>query len=214
MSTIPAPPPRHALGWPAGSIRAILALGVLGYLWLLALTPAQEDGRAVFPKQASQAFVYLQLLMVLILAHFFVAHGKTIGHHVSMGSPLGMPRGSVRLLLLGGYLGLAYYMYHTKPEFQVPDTAPILVMLAVLLTAFLIGHWITSFMYRVSGGVLPAWFQDIQAWFALIGLLLLGIIVLFRLVINKSVPLESQIDLNTMETALAAVVGFYVGARS
>ena len=38
MSTVPAPFPRHALGWPAGSIRAILAFGVLGYLWILART--------------------------------------------------------------------------------------------------------------------------------------------------------------------------------
>jgi hypothetical protein len=213
MSIVPQPPIRHALGLPAGSIRAILAFGVLAYLWVLALT-AQSEGQLVFGKEASQAFVYLQLLMVLMLAHFFVAHGKTIGRHVSTGSPLHMPKGSVRFLLLGGYLGLAYYMYHLQARFQIPETAPLILMLAVLLTAFIIGHWVTMLVSGMSGPQLPAWFQDVQAWFALLGLILLGVIVIFRFVINPSMALESQIDLNVVETALAAIVGFYFGARS
>ncbi len=211
MSTHPPTLARHALGLPAGSVRALLAFGVLGYLWILALT-GHEEGK--FSKEASQAFVYLQLLMVLILAHFFVAHGKTIGRHISAGSPLNLPKGSVRFLLLGGYLGLAYYMYHTQARFEVPESGPLILMLAVLLTGFLIGHWITAVVYRLSGPQLPAWFQDVQAWFALLGLLLLGVVVIFRFVINPSMPLEKQIDLNAVETALAAIVGFYFGARS
>ena len=213
MSTVPAPLPRHALGWPAGSIRAILAFGVLGYLWILALTPARDQDGVII-QEASQAFIYLQLLMVVILAHFFVAHGKSIGGQVSRSSPLGMPRGSVRFLLLGGYLGLAYYIYVTKPEFHVPQTRLVLIMLAVLLSAFLSGHGLTTLMNRIYRGQLPAWFQDVQAWFALMGLLVLGIIVIIRLVINYSLPLEKQIDLNILETVLAGIVGFYFGARS
>src|SRR5258707_13249355 len=105
MSPAPANTmPRHALGLPAGSVRALLAFGVLGYLWVLALAPTRE-GKSLLTEnlQASQAFIYLQFLMVLILAHFFTAHGRSIGHQVSRRSPLGLPRGSVRILLLGGY---------------------------------------------------------------------------------------------------------------
>ena len=213
----PAPAPayqRHALGWPAGSIRALLAFGVLAYLWILALTPGKEGEGPLAQTRASQAFIYLQVLMVLILAHFFAAHGRTIGSHISPRSPLGLPRGSVRLLLLAGYLGLAYYMYHTKMFFQVPDTGPVVLMLAVLLSAFVLGHLITWMVLGATGGRMPAWFQDVQAWFALLGLLVLGIIVIFRLVINVSLPLEQQVNLDVVEMILAGIVGFYFGARS
>jgi hypothetical protein len=214
MSTTPATAHRHALGWPAGSIRALLAIGVLAYLWILALIPGEEGASLLAREQVSQAFIYLQVLMVLILAHFFVSHGKTIGSHISTRSPLGLPRGSVRFLLLAGYLGLAYYMWVTKPTFQIPQSGPVLLTLAVLLTAFIVGHMMTVVVGGLSGGRVPAWFQDIQAWFALLGMLLLGIVVIVRLVINYSLPLENQLSLDMMEAVLAGIVGFYFGARS
>ena len=200
--------PRHALGLPAGSIRAILALGVLGYLWLLVLNPGKDN-----QPQASRAFIYLQVLMVLILAHFYTAHGKTIGGTASDRSPLGLPRGSVRILLLGGYLGLAYYMYRNHTSFQIPETGPVFLDLAILVSSFVMGHFITGLVVGIAGGM-PAWFQDIQAWFALIALLILGIIVLIRLVINTNVGYEKQIDPEIVEMILAGFVGFYFGARS
>ena len=205
---------RHALGLPAGSIRALLAIGVLAYLWVLVLIPGKEGKGLLVEKEASQAFIYLQFLMVLILAHFFTAHGKTIGSQVSRGSPLGLPSGSVRLLLLAGYLGLSYYLYTTKPTFAMPESGPVLLLLAILLSAFFVGYWVTAIVRGLFGGWLPAWFQDIQAWFALMGLLLLGIIVMVRLVINPGLQQQTQIDLGTMEAILAGVVGFYFGARS
>jgi hypothetical protein len=214
MSTAAVQHPRHALGWPAGSIRALLAFGVLAYLWIIALSPGEEGQPLLAQKQASQAFIYLQFLMVLILAHFFVAHGRTIGSQVSARAPLGLPRGAVRLLLLGGYLGLAWFLYTYRPAFQLPETGPMVLLLAVLLTAFIFGHWITVLMRSLAGGSLPAWFLDVQAWFALLGLLLLGVIVIFRLVINTSLPLEKQVGLDVIEAILAGIVGFYFGARS
>jgi hypothetical protein len=212
MST--ATPQRHALGWPAGSIRALLALGILAYLWILALVRDRDGKPLLHEPHASQAFVYLQFLMVLILAHFFVAHGKTIGAHLSPRSPLGLPRGSMRIILLAGYLGLAYFLYATSLEFEMPETGPVILQLAVLLSAFILGHWITAVILWLGRGVLPAWFQDVQAWFALLGLLLLGIVVIVRLVINTSLPFEKQLNLGTTETVLAGIVGFYFGARS
>src|SRR5579872_4816015 len=75
-----APPPRHALGLPAGSVRAILAFAVLAMLWVLALRPL-IGGQSVADFKLPLEFVYLQILMVLILAHFFAAHGGSIGPH-------------------------------------------------------------------------------------------------------------------------------------
>jgi hypothetical protein len=205
--------PRHALGLPAGSIRAILAIGVMAYLWVLVLSPAQGGGSLLDQPQASRAFIYLQVLMVLILAHFYTSHGKTIGDAVSDRSPLGLPRGSVRILLLAGYLGLAYYMFRNHTNFQIPETGPVFLDLAILVSSFIVGHFVTGLVRGVTGGT-PAWFQDIQAWFALIALLTLGVIVLIRLVINANVGYERQIDPEVVEMILAGFVGFYFGARS
>src|SRR6516165_7004695 len=93
----PAPrprPTRHALGLPAGSVRALLAIGILAMLWLLVLRPgtAGEEGK-VISGEAGLVFVYLNMLMILVLVHFFTAHGKTIGPQVSDKSPLGLPSG-------------------------------------------------------------------------------------------------------------------------
>jgi hypothetical protein len=218
MATAPvgaAPrPQRHALGLPAGSVRALLAFGVLGYLWVLVLQPGREGHGPLANKDASLAFIYLQFLMVLILAHFFAAHGSTIGERVSRRSPLGLPRGTVRFLLLAGYLGLAIFLYKTETEFQMPETGPVILLLLVLISAFFLGHILTGLVSWLSGGTLPPWFQDVQAWIALLALLLLGVVVLVRLVINTSLPLEQQLTLPTTEAVLAGLVGFYFGARS
>src|SRR5262245_36487056 len=102
MSTVPAPDPahlplRHALGLPAGS---------MAYLWMLVLPINKEGTRPIAQPEAAEAFTLLQLMVVLMLAHFFVAHGRTIGRVVSDRSPLSMPRGSVRFLLLATEIGL------------------------------------------------------------------------------------------------------------
>src|SRR5262245_46214883 len=102
MSTYPAPR-RHALGMPAGSVRALLGLTVLGMMWILALTAPNK----VLPI----AFLYLSFLKLVILTHYFAAHSHTMGKRVSTRHALGLPRGSVRLLLLGGFLALLAYLW-------------------------------------------------------------------------------------------------------
>jgi hypothetical protein len=215
MSTVPppeaaAPPPRHALGLPAGSIRALLAFGVLAYLWLLALGPAYE-GKPPTQVKLPLAFVYLQILMVLVLASFFAAHGSTIGSPISPRSPLGLPRGTIRGLLLLGYLGLAAFLYHTQPDFVV-EPKPLLLLLLLVLTAFFLGHVLTAVVRGLSGGALPFWFQDVQAWVALLAMFCLGILVVIQLFISPSLP--EKVEVPTLESVLAALVGFYFGARS
>jgi hypothetical protein len=195
-----------------------LAFGVLGYLWLLVLRPTGEpDSSAVkqaVNQQISLAFIYLQFLMILILGHFFAAHGNTIGKRVSYRSPLGLPSGSVRLLLLAGYLGQAVYLYRTHAEFELPKTGDVVILLLVMISAFMLGYFLTHLIRAVSGGTLPAWAQDMQAWFALLALVVLGLILLVRLVINPGVSEMVQIPLDQAEAVLAGLVGFYFGARS
>jgi hypothetical protein len=208
------PRPRHALGMPAGSIRALLALGVLAMLWLLVLRPGGGADGKVISGEAGLVFIYLNMLMILVLVHFFTAHGKTIGTQVSDRSPLGLPRGSVRFLLMAGYLGLAYFLFKTQPEFETPPKGAYALPLALLMTGYFLGHIVSGLMTRVGGGLAPAWYQDFEAWVSIVALFGLGILILVRLVINTHVPLEDKLDVQMLETILAAIVGFYFGARS
>ncbi|HEY7156100.1 MAG TPA: hypothetical protein VH575_19200, partial [Gemmataceae bacterium] len=206
-------PPRHALGLPAGSIRALLALSVLGLLWLLALQPLPGHGHSLGEVRLPTVFMDLQILMVLILAHFFAAHGHSIRAGGAGSSPLHLPRGSVRFLLLAGYLGLAAFLYHTQPKFEYPSTSAFLLLL-VLVSGFFLGHLLTASIRTLSGGILPYWFQDVEAWVALLAVVCMGILLVIQLFVNPSVPLEQRLDLPIVEAVLAALVGFYFGARS
>ena len=211
----PPPTRRHALGLPAGSVRALLALGVLGLLWALLLRYRYADTTPLAERKLPLAFVYLQYLMVLILAHFFAAHGSTIGHHATGGpSPLGMPGGSVRFLLVVGYLGLAAFLYHTQPDFEEPAKGAYILLLVLLLSGFFLGHIVARLMRVVGGGREPDWFQDFEAWVALIGLIGLAVLLVVHLFINTSVSEQYRLELPNVEAGLAAVIGFYFGARS
>jgi hypothetical protein len=207
------PPARHALGLPAGSIRALLALSVLGLLWLLALQPLPGHGQPLGEIRLPTVFMDLQILMILILAHFFAAHGQSIRTAGVGPSPLHLPRGSVRFVLLAGYLALAVFLYRMQPKFEYPSTSA-LVLLLVLVSGFFLGHLLNAAVRLFSGGVTPYWFQDVQAWIALLAVICMAIILIIQLFINTSVPLEQQIDLPVVEAILAALVGFYFGARS
>jgi hypothetical protein len=213
MSITPSlPPPRHALGLPAGSIRALLAFTVLGLLWLLALRPVL--GEKPIEYELPSAFVYLLILLVMILAHFFAAHGGSIRSTVSQRSPLGLPRGSVRFLLLCGTLGLGAYLYHEQPKFQEPSQSAFVLFFLLTISAFFLGHILTGALRSMSGGVVPFWFQDVQAWAALLSLGCLTVILIVQVFINPRVLEDTRINLSVLESILAALVGFYFGARS
>jgi hypothetical protein len=212
FGSTPAPAPqgyqRQALGLPAGSIRAILALGILGLLWLFVFR-YDDDHR--LPLE----FIYLQFLMLLMLASYFTAHGKTIGHQVSPRSPLGLPSGVVRLLLMAGYLGLAGYMwYNGTYQFQEPLTAPQFLLVPLLLGTFFLGYLTTAFVRWVSGVTLPYIYQDVQAWLAILALLVMGGLAMWYVFINPGLDASKQTSLVYVEAVLVAIVGFYFGARS
>jgi hypothetical protein len=217
MSTARPTPKRHALGLPAGSVRAILALGVLGLLWAMVLLYRagrikDAHGEPALP----EPFIYLQYVMVLILAHYFAAHGHTIGTHLGEKAALGLPRGSVRFLLLIGFGGLAVYqlMHRNTLNYTRTDSGAVSVLLGLLVAGFVVGHVLSALIRGASGGESPAWYQDVEAWFALLGMVGLVLLVLVYFVINPSLAAEQQISMEYTESGLAAIIGFYFGARS
>jgi hypothetical protein len=204
------PLPRHPLGLPAGSVRAILALAVLGLLWALALTC--ED-------KLPTLYLYLESLMVLILAHYFAAHGNSIAGHSQARHPLFLPRGSIRFLLTAGVIGLmVWYGMHWANHPSLSEF-PFYLPLA-LLGGFLGGYLLTHVVRALNGGQLPYWFQDIEAWLALLCMLGLGIGFALHMFIVPSLEEDSIFRTRIPELAeladpvLAGVISFYFGSRS
>ena len=228
MSTVPpAAPPvvaaaaaptyrRHAWGWPAGSVRAILALGVLGLLWLVALFHRAGQTVEDAQKHLPAFLISLQVLMALMLAHYFTAHGKTIGRHVSGAHPLHAPGGLIRFVLAGGYIGLCVLLFKDQADF-VPAAGMsmqwLLIQIASVLIAYFAGLLITKAVHVVWGDPPPAPYQDLEAWVALLAMIGLGVIVMIHL-INQGVNEQNQISVNGAQAVVSSLIGLYFGARS
>ncbi len=88
-----------------------------------------------------------------------------------------------------------------------------ITFLALILTGFFVGHVLTMLVRWLSGGTLPFWFQDIQAWLALLSMIGLAVLLLVHVFINRKVSPEHQIGVR-LDVVLATLVSFYFGARS
>src|ERR1700727_459127 len=100
---------RHALGLPAGSVRATHAIGVVALICGILLVPHTTTDLHVPP--------YLIYLLFLILGHFFAAHGVTIAtRDDERPSPLHLPGGVVRFLVLAMLAGTIGWKMYSDPE--------------------------------------------------------------------------------------------------
>jgi hypothetical protein len=209
-----APYERHPLGLPRGSVRALLASIVFGLIWALLVVP--EETPAHVP-------LYLYYLMFLILGHYF-AH-RSQAPPAAPGTrhwhPLFLPRGTLRFVFLVGFFAALGWGFYHDPHFLdrlTPSAASVAeapYLLPLILGAFLLGVLVGRVgdtLLRGPTGVAP-WFQDLQAWLALIAVLGLGVEVIIHLVINPTLG-DRPLKLPNWESFLAAVVAFYFGARS
>jgi hypothetical protein len=198
---------RHPLGLPAGSVRGLLALMVVGLIWILMLLP---------PDRFVPVPLYLYYLLFLIVGHYFAAHGQRFGGpETGQRAPLHLPRGTVPLLIVLGFVGVLGWRYYTErdwaelqPSVQEQPWLPV-----ILLAAFFLG----IAMNRVINTVFsrpPYWYQDIQAWLALLAMFGLFAEVMIQTVINPSLPAERRLQLPQVQAVLTAIVGFYFGART
>lgn len=207
-----APAGRHALGMPAGSVRALLAFLILGLIWTLMYLQKEIP-------------LYLQYLMFMVLGHYFAAHNQSIRPAEERErSPLFLPRGVIRVLIFLGFVGVLGVLYHQHRDDlgQILDDLkandarnkylPLLLVMGFFLG--LIASKLGGFIGSQSGS--PGWYQDIQAWLSLLAMLALGAEVIIELVVNPSLQKDGKeiMQLPQMENILAAVVGFYFGARS
>ena len=206
MSTATTPIKRHALGLPAGSVRATHVLVIVGLICGLLFVPT--DRNVHVPP-------YLIYLLFLIMGHYFAAHGHGVGAG-GQPSPLHLPRGSIRfliILLLGGTIG--WQMYHDpvglKAHFDssLDELKAQPFMPLIVLGGFILGVIVRSLVGRDNP---PQAWQDFEAWMSLMALLgLLGAVIV-HLIIGASVG--ERLSLPIGESILGGAIAFYFGARS
>lgn len=200
---------RHALGLPAGSVRALLGFMVMGLVWTLMVLGMEVP-------------LYLQYLMFMILGHYFAARRPAQAIDVREPAPLYLPRGVIRAVIFLGFAGViaALYVKHSDNLEDLvrdlrDDRGRKQFLPLLLVTAFFLGVLVSKVARRFeSQRSARHWLQDVEAWLALLAVLLLTLEVLLQLVINPTLPPERQIVLPHMENVLASIVGFYFGARS
>jgi hypothetical protein len=208
---------RHAWGLPAGSVRAILALAVLGLLWAAALFHPRGETVGEAEKHLPTVLLSLQVLMVLMLVHYFTAHGKTIGRHISGAAPLHAPGGTIRFVLAGGYIGLCVLLLYNHADFDAgPDKDvlwSLLLELVVVLVAYFVGHAITGVVHTFWGNPPPAPYQDLEAWVAMLAMIGLVVVVLMHLG-NLKLAVENRVPMDYAQAVVSGLIGLYFGARS
>lgn len=207
MSSVPVPP-RHALGWPAGSVRATHMLVITLILTLALVIPGRGGNYLAFPP-------YLIYLLFLVLGHYFAARGNpamTGGQQ----PPLYLPRGFIRLLVVAALGAAVIYRMVQDPDGlqdQLKRSLEELKNYPVLPLYILIGFLVGSLLRSLIGRNNPTvWLQDLEAWLSLIGLVGLGVSAVVYLVVNPS--MENPIAMPVWDEAMATLVAFYFGARS
>ena len=200
---------RHALGLPAGSVRAIHVFLITG---MTAALIANPSGLALpIPP-------YLVYLLFLMLGHYFAAHGVTIATGDSdHPKPLWLPGGTVRLLIilaLGGAIGWRYFQDPEGLRQQFELTVDAIRRQPYTPLLILMGFFVGVLMRTVFGRTDPPRFiQDFEAWLSLIAGVGLAVAAIIVLIIDPSLEVPG-VSWPMFEGVLGALVAFYFGARS
>ncbi len=209
VPTLPAP--RHAFGWPPGSIRAILVLIVVTLVCAVMLMTRDRNGNPIpIPP-------YLLYLLFFAVGYYFAVrgHGKEVHRHEP--PPLWLPAGSIRLLIMAALAATVIWKLYSDREGLIAQLTlstehirgqPLLPL--VILAGFFIGVLVRVLV--IGRHQRSPWAQDMEAWVALIGVVLMGISALIHLVINPT--LETQIHMPEYEGFLAGIVTLYFGLRT
>jgi amino acid transporter len=211
MSTMPVPVRRHALGLPAGSVRAAHVSGIVAIVCAIVLIPPKS------PESVVAIPPYLVYLLFLMLGHYFASHGVTIATREDPSpSPLFLPGGVVRFLIVVALVGTFGWKLYSDPiglreQFKASldalEKQPELPV--IILAGFFLGIIVRAVVGRTSP---PAALQDFEAWISLIALIGICIAGIIHIIINPS--LESDLYMPVWEGSVGGVIAFYFGERS
>ena len=199
----------HAFGLPAGSVRALLAFLIFGTTWALLVMKTEVS----VPE-------YLRDLLLIILGHYFAARRRR-GPETDAGpGALFLPRGSVRILLVSGFVAVAVVLFR-RGRLQDVGRNPGVVSL-VLVAGFLLGVVSQTVFGWLAGKRAhpPRIVEDLRAVVSL-----MAAVALVALVWDRYFPflppfrdqlagIPLRLGEFGPEHVLAAVVGFYFGSRS
>jgi hypothetical protein len=199
--------PRPPLGLPPGSIRGLLAIQITAIFWILLLAPKEDIERV----KEIPLNLYFLLAMVMV---FFVAHGKSIARRADpTPSPLWLPGGTLRFLILAGTAAVIAYVAVKHPD-RLDRLTPNPDQLSDW--KYYLGAVGIGFVLGYGTRILPfrhAWmFQAFQAWIAIIAMAILFLYLVFEVIVNFSLP--KPINAVSWNTAVTGIVAFYFGSRS
>ncbi len=193
------------LGLPPGSVRGILSLFIVVQFWLLLLLP--ESSKVPIP-------INLYLLMTLV-ALFFASHGKSIASASDPDpSPLYLPGGALRFIILAGTAATIGYLYTNHPESLNERLRPSPGQLAnwPLIVGAYVGGLFVGYVLHIMPFRNHWFFQAFLAWIALIAMGLLFASIIIQAFVKPT--LEKDIDLPTWDAIVTAVTACYFGTRS
>jgi hypothetical protein len=184
-----------ALGLPHGSVRALLALMITAgiCIWL-----------AVRPEQSVPS--YLRDLMFIIMGHYFAARSRA--EPAAGPPPLYLPRGSIRTLMMLGFVGVGVWLYRENrltTENGLSQTAITLFLVTGFLLGVLVEH--------LTPHNIPRIIEDIRAVITLLAGAALLMLV-FGVVAAPRSGIEDFLLRHSIEEVLAAIIGFYFGSKS
>ena len=199
--------PRPPLGLPPGSIRGLLALQITIIFWMFLLAPSERAAET----GGIPLNMYFLLSLVMV---FFVAHGKSISRKSEpTPSPLWLPGGTIRFIILAGTAGVFAWIIAKHPErldllTPGPDQLKYWkYYLAALGIGFVLGYGTRILPFRHS------WmFQAFQAWTAIIAMAILFLHMVFELIVSTS--LNIPVDALAWQTIVTGITAFYFGSRS
>jgi hypothetical protein len=200
---------RHALGLPAGSVRAIHVLLIVGMTAALIVNPTNL---------AVPIPPYLVYLLFLMIGHYFAAHGVTIASgNIDHPKPLWLPGGTMRLLIILALAGAIGWKYSQSPEnllAQFERTVDAIRQQPFTPLLILGGFFVGVLMRAIVGRTNPPRFiQDFEAWVTLLAGVGLAVAAIIHLIIDPSLEVPG-VSWPMWEGILGALVAFYFGARS
>lgn len=195
----------QALGLPAGSVRALVALIVFSTIWgFLLLRPDLE-----VPE-------FLRDLLFIVMGHYFAVRAQARQQQQEGPPPLYLPRGTIRAVALLGFVAVGFLILRDT-DLETARRLP------ATMTLVLVGGFLLGVLAKVLSGWLfsgnrhpPRWIEDAKAIGVLAASTLLAILVwnsLSPFLPDGLMPLIRSSPLS-VEAICASVIGFYFGTRS
>jgi hypothetical protein len=190
----------YAFGLPEGSIRAVLAVAVFATIWVLLVQHADHE----VPD-------HLRSLLFIIMGHDFAVRRSPVA---AGPGPLFLPRGSIRLILYGGFVLVGILLFRQGRFREVAGNPSVVTLL--LVAGFLLGVVVARVgEWRIKRGhPMPRWVEDMRAGVALVAAIALIILIWTRMSSEPYDAASFRFGRYDVEPVLSALVGFCFGSRS